>query len=151
MTKCHLHSGVVLSRLNRHDEALRCLGQVGGGLGGRRRGRVGAPSRTAVSQSSSGGCRPLSSRVKLSVRPIMPRLDAHSCSLSSRGHGCGGEPKRQGGGSRHKAVAFLDILLLLFGPKHGSIDPPPSALMPTGGFSAAAFHSSTSSTARPSQ
>lgn len=28
MTKCHLHSSVVLSKLNRHDEALRCLGQV---------------------------------------------------------------------------------------------------------------------------
>lgn len=25
---CHLHIGMVLSRLNRHDEALRCLGQV---------------------------------------------------------------------------------------------------------------------------
>ncbi|CAM9100864.1 unnamed protein product [Scytosiphon promiscuus] len=28
VTKCHLHSSVVLSKLNRHDEALRCLGQV---------------------------------------------------------------------------------------------------------------------------
>ncbi|CAM9282676.1 unnamed protein product [Ascophyllum nodosum] len=28
VAKCHLHSAVVLSRLNRHDEALRCLGQV---------------------------------------------------------------------------------------------------------------------------
>ncbi|CAM9999650.1 unnamed protein product, partial [Choristocarpus tenellus] len=28
VAKCHLHSAAVLSRLNRHDEALRCLGQV---------------------------------------------------------------------------------------------------------------------------
>eukprot|EP00752_Nemacystus_decipiens_P002057 g1969.t1 len=28
VTKCHLHSSVILSKLNRHDEALRCLGQV---------------------------------------------------------------------------------------------------------------------------
>ncbi|CAB1096700.1 unnamed protein product [Ectocarpus sp. CCAP 1310/34] len=28
VAKCHLHSSMVLSKLNRHDEALRCLGQV---------------------------------------------------------------------------------------------------------------------------
>ena len=28
VAKCHLHTGCILSKLNRHDEAIRCLAQV---------------------------------------------------------------------------------------------------------------------------